>query len=67
VEACGALLGTLAKSSFNPVTGAPAWPLFHARCDLQVRAIMRRYKRGEYVPEDELEYAFRALEQRFTW
>eukprot|EP00798_Chlamydomonas_sp_ICE-L_P031376 gene31376-6535_t len=31
-----------------------------------VRSIMARYKKGEYVSEDELEFAFRQLETRFS-
>ena len=30
-----------------------------------VRRIMARYRRGEYVSEDELEFAFQQLEKRF--
>uniref|UniRef100_A0A7S3R7Z5 Uncharacterized protein n=1 Tax=Dunaliella tertiolecta TaxID=3047 RepID=A0A7S3R7Z5_DUNTE len=31
-----------------------------------VQQIMARYRRGDYVPEDELEFAFQQLERRFT-
>jgi hypothetical protein len=30
-----------------------------------VRRIMSRYRRGEYVSEEELEFAFQQLEKRF--
>ncbi|KAI8463708.1 MAG: hypothetical protein J3K34DRAFT_136984 [Monoraphidium minutum] len=32
----------------------------------KVQALMARYRRGEYVSEDELEWAFRQLEKRFV-
>ncbi|KAF5837929.1 hypothetical protein DUNSADRAFT_3706 [Dunaliella salina] len=31
-----------------------------------VQQIMGKYRRGDYVPEDELEFAFQQLERRFT-
>jgi hypothetical protein len=31
-----------------------------------VRRIMARYRRGDYVPEHELEFAFQQLERQFV-